>query len=118
MTIVIDYLGPDAFRGEAGVQALHRLGAVPSVWYKLLALGTDSQEKWPFADLWPLYREAFESFGPGRLVYGTNFPHVYHSSTYAEGVRWLNELPFLDDAARAAISDSSARTLWGLPATI
>jgi hypothetical protein len=33
-------------------------------------------------------------------------------------VRWLNELPFLDDAAGAAISDSTARTLWGLPATI
>jgi len=35
---------------------------------------------------------------------------------YAEGSRWLDTLPFLDAAARAAIGDANARTLWRIAA--
>lgn len=114
LTVVIDYRVPGAFADPAAPGAVRDLGGRPSVWYKLLALGLDSKEEWPHPDLWPLYREAVAAFGPRRLVYGSNLPHVYHRMTYEQGVRWLHELPFVDDAARAAIADTSARRLWRL----
>lgn len=114
LRIVVDYLGPAAFHDPAGVEAIRALGAEPNVWYKLLALGTDAREDWPFRDLWPLYAAAAEHFGTGRLVYGTDFPHVYGSGTYEQGARWLQELPFLDAAGRHAIAIDNPRLLWGL----
>ena len=52
----------------------------------------------------------------GRLVFGTDFPHIYKGCSYAEGIGWLARLPFLDAAARAAIGDGNARTLFRIPA--
>ena len=117
LTIVADYLSPEAFGDPAAIVAVNELARQPNVWYKLLAVGLDSAEQWPFRDLWSLYGAAFEAFGPDRLVYGTDFPHVYRATTYEEGVRWLHELPFVGEDVREQVADGSARRLWRIPAS-
>jgi predicted TIM-barrel fold metal-dependent hydrolase len=109
---IVDYLGAAAFHDGTGIAALDALGRLSNVWYKILSLGQDSKRPHPFADLWPLYEQAFKSFGTGRLVFGTDFPHIYKTSSYADGIGWLDALPFLDAAARRAIGDGNARALW------
>ena len=116
VTFIADYLGPAAFHDGSGLEAMDRLGPEPNVWYKVQALGLDSRRPYPFEDLWPLFRRAVDRFGSGRLVFGTDFPHIYKDCSYAEGIAWLARLPFLDAAARAAIGDGNARTLFRIPA--
>jgi predicted TIM-barrel fold metal-dependent hydrolase len=116
LTFVADYLGPDAFHDGSGLAAMDRLGPEPNLWYKIQALGSDSRRPYPFDDLWPLYRRAVERFGGGRLVFGTDFPHIYKGCSYTQGIAWLATLPFLDAAARTAIGDGNARALFRIGA--
>ena len=112
VTFIADYLGAAAFHDGSGIAALDRLAALPNLWYKIQALGSDSRLPYPFEDLRPLYARAVERLGPHRLVFATDFPHIYKGCSYADGIRWLETLPFLDAAARAAIGDANARVLW------
>ncbi len=111
---IVDYLGPAAFHDGSGGPALARLAALANVHYKILALGQDSRLAFPFADLHPLYGEAYRLFGADRLIFGTDFPHVLGQGSYADGIGWLDTLPFLDAAARRRVADENARRLWRL----
>jgi L-fuconolactonase len=117
LRVVADYLGPEAYRTGAGTAAVRQLAARSNVWFKVIASGPDSTEPYPFVDLWPLYEQAVASFGPERLVFGTDFPHVLKACRYEQAITWLDELPFLDDSARTAIATTNANTLWGSPPT-
>jgi predicted TIM-barrel fold metal-dependent hydrolase len=111
---IVDYLGPDAFHDGSGAPAVELLAEAPNAWFKLIASGPDSRERYPFRDLWPLYEHAVRSFGPERIVFGTDFPHVRRACPYADAAAWLAELPFLDERARAAIGNDNAAELWDL----
>ena len=116
MTFIADYFGAAAFHDGSGIAAIDRLAPLPNLWYKIQALGSDSRRPYPFEDLRPLYARAVERLGPHRLVFATDFPHIYKGCSYAQGIRWLDTLPFLDAAARAAIGDANARSLWRIAA--
>jgi L-fuconolactonase len=108
---VVDGLGPDAARGDAGHVALRALAEGANIYYKVLT-GSESSEPFPFRDLWPLYQTAFESFGPDRLLFGTDFPHVRAACRYDEATRLLGQLPFLDARAKQRIGEGTACELW------
>jgi predicted TIM-barrel fold metal-dependent hydrolase len=118
LRVVADYLGHDAFRDSSGLAALEQLATRSNIWLKVIASGPDSLEPYPFADLWPLYEQAVASFGPKRLVFGTDFPHVLKSCTYEQAIGWLDELPFLDEASRTALATTNATVLWGAPTIV
>ena len=111
---VVDYLGGEAFHDGSGPGALAKLAARPNVNYKILSLGQDSKQAYPYGDLRPLYAEAYRLFGKERLIFGTDFPHVLGNGSYAEGVAWIETLPFLDASARRHVTDVNARRLWRL----
>jgi predicted TIM-barrel fold metal-dependent hydrolase len=111
---VVDYLGKEAFHDGSGPEALAKLAARPNMNYKILTLGQDSKQPYPYEDLRPLYAEAYRRFGRERLVFGTDFPHVLGHGSYAEGIAWIETLPFLDASARGYVTDANARRLWRL----
>jgi L-fuconolactonase len=113
ITMIVDYLGADAFRTRAAIEAVRRIAEVPSTAFKLLSLSQDSHEAYPFGDLVPLLQAAAKSFGTERLVLGTDFPHVRLRSSYAESIGWLSGLPFLPPSAEARIDDT-ARAFFAL----
>jgi L-fuconolactonase len=117
VTFVVDYLGLDAFHDGTGVAAAERLAREPNIAFKLLSVSQDSRDAFPWNDLLPLYQRAFAAFGPRRVVFGTDFPHVRGRSSYGESVRWLDTLPFLSAATRAAVVDGNARKLYGITTT-
>jgi L-fuconolactonase len=114
-TFVVDYLGRDAFKESAAVAALQLIASYSNTGFKLVALSQDSREPYPFRDLFPLYEQVYGAFGPGRTVFGTDFPHVRDRSSYAESVRWFAELPFVPSEARQQIGDSNAREIFRAP---
>jgi L-fuconolactonase len=112
VTIVVDYMGQAAYHDGSGLAAVEALAQAGNVSLKLIASGPDSREPYPFRDLWPLCQRAVARFGIERLVFGTDYPHVLSTCAYVDAIRWLAELPFLDEAGRAAVGDGNARRLW------
>jgi L-fuconolactonase len=87
------------------------LSAEPNVYAKVLAAAQDSNEQYPFEDLWPLCETAIATFGPERLMFGTDFPHVLQACPYDQALKWLDDMPFVDEEMRRLIGEQTVRRL-------
>jgi predicted TIM-barrel fold metal-dependent hydrolase len=116
ITFIADYLGPAAFHDGNGAAAIAQFAPFGNILYKILSLGPDSKRPYPYDDLTPLYASAVLHLGLDRLLFGTDFPHVWKACSYMEGVRWLGTLPFLNQTGRRAVGDINARKLWNIAA--
>jgi predicted TIM-barrel fold metal-dependent hydrolase len=99
--------------------AARRLAKHRNVYTKLSFLPTGSAEKYPFRDLHDACREVIRAFGPGRCVWGSNFPCELwcknlrqEPSTYAQHLRLFTHELGLDPATREAVLGKTARALW------
>lgn len=109
---VVDYLGRSAAHDGTGIIALHSLAEEPNIYAKFLVVSQDSEEQYPFRDLWPLYEAAIEAFGAGRLAFGTDFPHVMTACSYQQATQLLSDLPFVEEQDRERIGEGTAREIW------
>jgi L-fuconolactonase len=98
----------DPWRGH-----ISRIAAEPNVVCKFSGLVTEARPgAWSLEDLRPYVLHLLASFGPGRLLFGSDWPVVKLASGYA---RWLdaarNLLSHLDpQAVRAIFNDNARRT--------
>lgn len=99
---------PDGWtRWRAGMRAL---AAAPNVHVKLSGLGTFARAC--SGEVWsPVIRETVELFGPGRCMFGSNFPIEKLWTTYEEVARVTTEcLSGLSaDERRAVLHDTAVR---------
>lgn len=79
------------------------LAKFPNVFMKLSNMAELSRRSFPFDDVTPRVRELYETFGPGRLIWGSNYPPSGAVATYADSVRYFRELPFIPDPDKEAI---------------
>ena len=95
-----------------GVAALARH---PGVHCKLSGLATEAGPDWTPAALQPYVDHLLASFGPGRLLWGSDWPVVNLAGGYA---RWATAtedvLRGLADADRNAVLGDNARRFYGL----
>ena len=91
LTCVLDHLGkpqisPEGFRSWAA--DLRRLAALPNVTCKLSGLATqaDPGHRTP-SHLMPFLRQAIDSFGPGRCMFGSDWPVLTTAMSYRQ---WLD----------------------------
>jgi L-fuconolactonase len=115
---ILDHLGkPDVKAGllDPWREHVSALAALSNVMCKLSGLVTEADhQRWTPEHLAPYVSHAVSAFGPERIVFGTDFPHVRRACPYADAAAWLAELPFLDERARAAIGNDNAAELWDL----
>jgi L-fuconolactonase len=113
---VLDHLGkpPIAAGGLAGWRAqLAPLAAQPNVCAKLSGLVTEADwSTWTPADLRPYVLTAVELFGPGRLMFGSDWPVCLLAASYQQVIDALAEiLAELSPAEQAGIWAGNA-TRW------
>jgi len=89
----------------------------PNVFCKLSGLVTEADWKaWQPADLMPFVRAAVDAFGPGRLLFGSDWPVCLLASSYA---RWVEALEWcvrdLSVSDRALIFGGTAEAFYSLP---
>lgn len=87
--IVVDHLGnPDVESGlhEKGFQILLALGKLENLFVKLSGFYHFSREPFPYRDCWELARAAYDAFGPMRLMWGSDFPHVTVACGYGRSL--------------------------------
>jgi L-fuconolactonase len=112
LTLLVDYIGPEGYHDLGTVDRLGALVERPNVHLKLLAVGQDSTEPYPFTDLWPVYERLVNLFTPDRIVFGTDYPVVLQATDYRRAAHWPEALPFLD-AADLIRMDRTAARIWG-----
>lgn len=93
------------------------LSRLPNVYVKVSALGHLSNRPFPYVDLHGHLRDMLESYGPGHLLWGSDWPHVYGHGSYEDSSRPVAAL--LKDAShseRNRVLSETARSLFAFPA--
>ncbi|MDG4780152.1 amidohydrolase family protein [Micromonospora sp. WMMD961] len=121
VSFVLDHLGKPALdRPEMTewTRDLRALADAPNTTAKISGLVTEvDRPSWTPGDLRPAVEDALDAFGPGRLMYGSDWPVCLLASSYARWVEALAELLGDHDAAdQAAVWGGTARRVYGLEA--
>jgi predicted TIM-barrel fold metal-dependent hydrolase len=70
MPVILDHLGRMGEGTPAEAAGVLKLAKLPKVWMKFANIGSSSREKYPFSDVKPLVRRAYDAFGPDRMIWG------------------------------------------------
>lgn len=87
--IVLDHMGhPRVEEGVHGAafQALLQLARHPRIFIKASGFYHFSREPFPYTDCHGLLRSVYDCFGPQRILWGSDFPHVVPSCGYARSL--------------------------------
>ncbi|MFD5794077.1 amidohydrolase family protein [Streptomyces diastatochromogenes] len=119
LTFVLDHLGkPPIASGEhePWATALRTLAALPNTVAKLSGLVTEADPaSWTPADLRPYTDTALETFGPDRLMFGSDWPVCTLAATYDQVLATAEELTGrLDTSERTALFTGTATRVYGL----
>lgn len=116
LRIVLDHLG--GIRADDWPQrgqVLLRLSRLHNVYIKLSALGHLSGRPFPHGDLHSAVRQLLVSYGPRRLLWGSDWPHAYGYGTYADSHRSVEAaLATAAGADTEQVFAGTARSLFGL----
>jgi predicted TIM-barrel fold metal-dependent hydrolase len=111
MTLVLDHLAR-AGQGTPGEYAeVLKLARYPRVYMKYSGVNYSSKQKFPFRDARPIVRQAYDAFGPDRMIWGGLGTNL---TQFEESVE-LFELMFdyAAEAERAKIRGGNAKKLFG-----
>ncbi len=122
LRLVIDHLAkPPIASGvldpwQAGIR---RAAENPNVYCKVSGMVTEADHRrWTPADLRPYIEVVLEAFGPGRLMFGSDWPVCTLAATYEQVTGALDEnldaLVGVDEGVREAIYQTTAAAFYGI----
>jgi L-fuconolactonase len=115
VAIVVDHLGfPRVDEGVHGAafQALLQLARHSRIFIKASGFYHFSREPFPYADCHDLVRSVYDCFGPERIVWGSDFPHVVPSCGYARSMVPLEVSLDCTSAERDLVMGKNALRLY------
>ncbi len=127
VTIVLEHLGTTGHLGdehEAVRERIFALARFPNVFMKVPGLGEHcrrampAREPFPFiAPTTPLLERALAAFGPGRLMWGSDYPPVSHREGYRNALQWpMDQVSDRSPAERARIFGDVALSVFPIRA--
>ena len=90
------------------------LAETTNAWCKLSGLVTEAAEDWTVDELRPYTDRLLETFGPERLIWGSDWPVVTEAASYERWHEVALELVGGDEDARAAIFGGNAKKAYCL----
>jgi L-fuconolactonase len=118
LSFVVDHISKPVIGEdlEPWASDLRALAAHPNVSCKLSGMVTEaSWTDWKVSDLQPYVDVVLDAFGPGRVMFGSDWPVCLLAATYAEVVRAAEELTAsLTPSEREAVFSTTARTIYHL----
>ena len=120
LRLIVDHLGADLFspldHRFDHWQEVRRLTKFENVYLKVSALPEATGERFPFPAAQARALEAYELFGPDRLMWGSNYPLTTRVCTYAEAVDLIRVgCEFLTVEDRAKVLGATATKVFRLP---
>ncbi len=110
MPVILDHLGRPAQGSPAEFDNVLRLADLPRVYMKYSNISAASKEKFPYSDVKPIVRRAYQAFGPDRMLWGylgTTLPE-YKASEELFGMMF----DFAPESERIKIRSLNAKKLF------
>jgi L-fuconolactonase len=119
---VLDHLAKPPIKSgkiDTWAQGIRRLAEFPNVYCKLSGLVTEADwQRWQPEQIVPYLDVAFESFGPDRLMIGTDWPVCLVAASYARVLQVVQTyLLEQDPKCRDAVLGGNAQRFWRLAAS-
>ncbi|WP_329268046.1 amidohydrolase family protein [Streptomyces sp. NBC_01451] len=119
LTFALDHLGKPPVAGarlEPWATAVRTLAAFPNTVCKLSGLVTEADPaSWTLDDLRPYADTVLDAFGPGRLMFGSDWPVCTLAASYGQVVSLAEELTAsLDKSEREQVFTGTATRVYGL----
>jgi L-fuconolactonase len=117
--MVIDHIAKPSIRtGEKTHWELSMaaMSTFPNVFCKLSGMVTEAKwKRWTRDDFYPFIDEVMESFGPSRIMYGSDWPVCLLSASYAEQLNIVDTyIASLSENERTMIMGGNATAFYGL----
>ena len=114
--VVLDHLGGPPVGEETTHTLLGnvlRMARYPNVYVKVSNMNRMSKVPYPHRDTHEMVRRIYEAFGPERLMWGTDFPHVLDAGGYVRALELVrDELDFLTNEDKYWLFSGTVRKVW------
>jgi predicted TIM-barrel fold metal-dependent hydrolase len=114
--VVLDHIGGAPTDEEEPAPLLAnvlKMAQYPNVYVKFTPQGHKSKEEYPFRDTFPAFRKIYDAFGPQRLMWGTDFPHVMRGIGYVPALDIFREhMDFLTAEDKEWLFGKTALSVW------
>jgi L-fuconolactonase len=119
LRFVIDHLAKPPIKDRAmqpWADLIRPFGALDNAWCKVSGMVTEADwTSWQTTDLEPYVDHVIDVFGPGRLLFGSDWPVCLLAASYDDVLRTARTLlAGLSEADRAAFFGETARTVYRL----
>jgi L-fuconolactonase len=113
LQIVIDHMADTPLDQPEQLKLLLDLARYPKVFVKISHMWSLSAQAYPYTDAAVQVKHLYDTFGPERLMAGTDWPISLPKQTYAETVALFRDhLDFLSVADRTQILSETAQEVW------
>ena len=114
--VVLDHIGGAPIDEEEPTPLLGnvlKMAQYENVYVKFTPRGSKSKEDYPFRDTFPTFRKIYDVFGPQRLMWGTDFPHVLRDIGYGPALELFREhMDFFSVEDREWLFSKTALSVW------
>ncbi|MDE0590551.1 amidohydrolase family protein [Halocynthiibacter sp. C4] len=118
LTCVIDHASKPQIRNaefDGWANGMAKIANDTTAYCKLSGLATESDDRWSFEAVKPFVDHLLETFGPSRLIWGSDWPVCTLATTYQEWVGMTEQfLASLSEEERAAIMGGNAQRAYKL----
>jgi L-fuconolactonase len=116
LDVCIDHMADCPIDEPNQLHKLLRLAAYPRVFIKISHLWLLSRQPYPYRDTHDQVKRLYDTFGPQRLMWGTDWPGVERYCGYARALAlYRDEIKFFTAEDRRWILGKTALRLWPFP---
>lgn len=113
LTVVIDHMADCPVDHPAELEKLIALERYPKVFVKISHTWSLSKQDYPWLDSQALVRRLYDSFGPKRLMWATDWPIAKEKATYVQRLNVIRSgMRFLNDEDKRWLLSETPRAVW------
>jgi predicted TIM-barrel fold metal-dependent hydrolase len=113
LTVVIDHMADSPLDKPNELEKLIALKRYPRVFVKISHTWSLSKQPYPYYDSQEQVKRLYGSFGPKRLMWGTDWPLVENHCGYARALAVVrDEMKFLNEEDRSWILSKTVEQVW------
>jgi L-fuconolactonase len=113
LTVVIDHMADCPIDRPAELEKLIALRRYPKVFVKISHTWSISKQDYPWRDAQEYVKRLYDTFGPHRLMWATDWPIVEGHSTYARALSVVrDDMPFLNADDKQWMLSKTIERVW------
>jgi predicted TIM-barrel fold metal-dependent hydrolase len=113
LTVVIDHMADCPADQPEELKKLLSLAKFPQVFVKISHMWSVSKQEFPYRDSQKQVERLYDTFGPQRLMWGTDWPLVERSCGYTKALTLITrELDFLNQEDKSWILSKTVERVW------